>query len=113
MTAAGEPAELVSAWFPLAVAEGTGLDSADPLPEGVREHLIRRKRLTLERVTERITARPATAEETRVLGMPRRVPVLDLLVTGYAAGTGEVGQVVELVLPADRHELEDAYSVWS
>lgn len=110
VTVEGEPVELVSAWFPTAVAEDTDLDSAGPLPEGTREHLARRKRLTIERVTERITARTATTEETRTLTLPRRVPVLDLLVTGYDS-TGQPVEAVSLILPADRHELEDAYTL--
>jgi GntR family transcriptional regulator len=95
---------------PPAVAEGTDLESADALAEGTREHLARRKRLSIERVTERITARAPTAEEVRVLAMPRRVPVLDLLVIGHAA-TGDAVQAVAVTLPADRHELEDTYSL--
>jgi DNA-binding GntR family transcriptional regulator len=110
VTAEGEPVELVSAWFPASVAEGTDLDSADPLPEGTREHLAQRKRVSIERVTQRITARPATAEEARTLTLPRRVPVLDLLVTGHDS-VGRPVQAVALVLPGDRHELEDAYSL--
>lgn len=105
-----DPVELVSAWFPPEVAEGTDLNSAYPLPEGVREHLTRRKRLTIERLTERITARPATAEEARTLSLPRRVPVLEVLVTGYDTAGRPVG-AVSLILPADRHELEDAYTL--
>jgi GntR family transcriptional regulator len=104
----GEAVELVSAWFPSGVADGTDLDRTDPLTESVREHLARRKRVTMERVTERITARSATAEEARTLSLPRRVPVLDLLVTAYD-GAGRAVQAVALVLPADRHELEEHY----
>ena len=110
LSSAGEPVELASAWFSADVADGTGLASAVVLPEGTTEHLRRRKGITTARVTERITARMPTAEETRVLAMPRRVPVLDLLVTAYDAD-GQPVQAVALVLPADRHELEDTYSV--
>lgn len=106
----GEPVELVSAWFPVDLAAGTGLDSTGPLAEGTREHLRRRKGVQIEQVTERITARMPTAEETKALDIPRRVPVLDLLVTAHATDSTPV-QAVTVVLPADRHELEDAYSV--
>lgn len=106
----GEPAELVSAWFPLPIAEGTGLDSDRPLAEGTRDHLARRKRLAVERVTERITARRATAEEVRLLALPKRVPVLALLVVGHTGG-GEPVVAVTLALPGDRHELEDTYPI--
>lgn len=110
VAADGEPVELVSAWLPSGVADGTDLDTPDPLAESVSVHLARRKRITMERVSERITARPATAEEVRVLSLPRRVPVLDLLVIAYD-GTGRAVQAVSLVLPADRHELEDSYAL--
>lgn len=110
VTVEGEPVELVSAWFLPSVAEGTDLDSAAPLPEGTREHLTRRKRLTIDRVTERITARLPTAEEARTLTLPHRVPVLDLLVVGRDSA-GRAVQAVSLILPADRHELEDNYAL--
>jgi DNA-binding GntR family transcriptional regulator len=108
LSAAGEPVELVSAWFPTDVADGTALSSPAPLAEGTAEHLRRGKGISTVRVTERITARMPTAEETRILAMPRRVPVLDLLVTAYDSD-GRAVQAVAVVLPADRHELEDTY----
>jgi GntR family transcriptional regulator len=108
LSSAGEPVEMVSAWFPTDIADGTGLSSSAALAEGTTEHLRRRKGIATARVTERITARMPTAEETRTLAIPRRVPVLDLLVTAYDA-EGRPVQAVALVLPADRHELEDTY----
>lgn len=108
--AGGEPSELVLAWFPGPLVTGTDLDSPSPLREGTQEHLRRRKGITIDRVTERITARMPTAEETRTLVIPRRVPVLDLLVTAYDTD-GRPVQAVAVVLPADRHELEDTYAV--
>lgn len=106
----GEGIELVSAWFPPAVAEGTGLDSSEPLTEGTRAHLDRRKRINLTSVTERISARPASTEESRLLGLTRRAPVLVLLIIGHDS-TGRPVQAAEVVLPADRHELEDTYTL--
>ena len=106
----GDPVELVSAWFPLSVADGTDLGSRAPLNEGIRDHLMRRKRLTIQRATERVTARMSTAEEVRLLELPRRIPVLDLLVIGYDQA-GQAVQAVAVTLPADRHELEDSYAL--
>jgi DNA-binding GntR family transcriptional regulator len=106
----GTPAELVTAWFPPQIATGTLLDSTDPIEEGVREHLRARKKLRVDRVTERITARLATAEESRTLDMPRRGVVLGVLVIARDA-TGDLLTVIDAVLPADRHELEDTYPV--
>jgi DNA-binding GntR family transcriptional regulator len=77
---------------------------------GTVEHLARRRALRIERVTERIAAKLATAEEARTLTLPRRVPVLDLLVAGYD-NAGQPVEAVSLILPADRHELEDAYDL--
>jgi GntR family transcriptional regulator len=105
-----ETIELVSAWFPLAVAEGTGLDSPKPLTEGTHAHLERRKRITITRVSQRISASAATTEEANMLNLPRRIPLLNLLVTGYDSNDQPV-QAVAVALPADRHELEDTYNL--
>jgi GntR family transcriptional regulator len=106
----GTPGELVTTWVPLAVASGTLLEGADPIREGVREHLRARKRLRIDHLTERVTARSATAEEARTLDMPRRAVVLGVLVIARDAA-GAAVQVVDAVLPADRHELEDTYPI--
>jgi GntR family transcriptional regulator len=90
------------------VASGTLLGSADPIAEGIREHLRARKRLRVDHLTQRVTARLPAAEEAKALEMPRRTPVLGVLVVAYDAASGLV-QVVDAVLPGDRHELEDSY----
>jgi DNA-binding GntR family transcriptional regulator len=104
----GTPAELVTAWFPPDVAAGTLLDSPDPIGEGIAEHLRARKRLRADHLTERVTARLPTAEEATALSIPRRTPVLGVLVVAHDAA-GAVLQVADAVLPGDRHELEDTY----
>lgn len=104
----GTPAELVTVWFALEVAAGTLLDSADPITEGIAEHLRARRRLRVDQLTERITARLPTAAEAAALEMPRRTPVLGVVVIGRDAAGGVV-QVADAVLPGDRHELEDTY----
>ena len=104
----GTPAELVTAWFPPDVASGTLLGSADPIAEGVREHLRARKRLRVDHLTQRVTARLPTAEEAKALDVPRRTPVLGVLVLACDAA-GRPVQVTDAVLPGDRHELEDTY----
>lgn len=102
------PAELVSAWFPLELADGTELDSPDPLPEGIRAHLSERKGLRFDHLTETVTARHASAEEARLLQVSTDTPVLVMLVTARDAGE-KVLQVVDVVLPGHQHELEDSY----
>jgi GntR family transcriptional regulator len=106
----GTPAELVTSWFPAELAAGTLLGTAEPIREGIREHLRARKRARVDHVTERITARLPTAEEARLLDMPRRTPILGVLVTAHDSA-GAVLQVADAVLPADRHELEDSYPI--
>jgi DNA-binding GntR family transcriptional regulator len=104
----GEPSELVSLWLPVELSEGTDLTSSGPLTEGVREHLQARKGVRGDHVLEHILARPPTPDEMRLLGLARSSPVLVIYATLREA-TGRPLVVVDAVLPADRHELEDAY----
>ena len=99
----GEPSELVSVWFPTDVAEGTDLDSATPLPTGAPAHLHALKGVRFDHVTERVGARLPSEDEAKLLTMDSRLPVLTMLVVGYDAN-GRALEVVDLVLPADRHE---------
>ncbi|WP_271220711.1 GntR family transcriptional regulator [Streptosporangium carneum] len=102
------PVELVSAWFPIDLVTGTKLTSPEPMDEGIRRHLYGRKRLRLDYAVERTLARSATADEAQVLKVPAGAPVLNLVVTGHDAD-GRALQLVDAVLPGDRHELRDAY----
>jgi GntR family transcriptional regulator len=104
----GEPSELVSSWFPLEVAEGTDLAKPEPVPGGVHQHLHAVKRVRFDHVAERIRSRLATTEESRLLKIAKRGPVLNLLLTVYDADDRPL-QVVDAVLPGDLHELEDLY----
>ncbi|MBB5130576.1 GntR family transcriptional regulator [Thermocatellispora tengchongensis] len=106
----GEPAELVSVWVPSELAQGTDLTSAEPLTEGIADHLSARKALRPDHVVEQITARMPGAEESRRLGMGRSVPLLAVYGTVRDA-SGQPLAVAEVLLPADRHELEDAYPI--
>lgn len=108
MSDAGEPVELVSAWFPLDLATGTALASPEPLGEGIRRHLQQRKGVRLDHAVERVIARAANADEAAVLKIPQGAPVLNVLVTGHDAN-GVARQLVDAVLPGDRHELRDVY----
>lgn len=104
----GEPSELISSWFPLDVAEGTDLAKPEPIPGGVYQHLHAVKRVRLDHIAERIRARLATAEESRLLNMAKRGAVLNLLLVVYDADDRPL-EVVDAVLPGDLHELEDLY----
>jgi GntR family transcriptional regulator len=105
---ADEPTELISAWFPLDLAAGTAMASPEPMQEGIRRHLQQRKGVRLDHAVERVIARAASADEAAVLHIPQDAAVLNVLVTGHDAN-GIARQLVDAVLPGDRHELKDVY----
>ncbi|GAA3475436.1 UTRA domain-containing protein [Nonomuraea roseola] len=97
-------------WLPLELSEGTDLTSGEPLTQGLREHLKARKDVRFDHVVAKITARMPSADEARKLAMPKNTPLLAVFgAVRDASGLPLV--VVEVLLPADRHELEDAYPV--
>ncbi|MER6949981.1 GntR family transcriptional regulator [Nonomuraea sp. NPDC000554] len=104
----GGPVELISAWFPLDLVAGTKLTSPEPLDEGIRRHLYGRKKLRLDHAIERTRSRSATPDEAAALGIENGAPVLNVVVTGHDAA-GHPRQLVDAVLPGDRHELRDVY----
>ena len=106
----GEASELVTWWVPAVLAEGTDLASDEPLHGGVRGHLSRRKGVRVDHVLEQITARHPTAQEAKLLDVGRSAPMLAMYVAARDASGGPV-LVLEVVMPGDRHELEDAYQV--
>jgi GntR family transcriptional regulator len=110
ITRDGEPTELVSLWVTSELSQGTDLTSADPLPQGLREHLQARKGVRFDHVVEQITARMPTTGEATQLGIPKGVPLL-VVFGAVRDASGHPLAVVEVLLPADRHELEDAYPI--
>ena len=106
----GKPSELVTRWFPATLAEGTDLRVPAPLPGGIREHLARRKGIRIDHVLEQVVARHPTPREVHLLGVGRKDPMLVLYVTGRDA-SGSPVLVLEIVMPGDQHELQDAYQV--
>jgi GntR family transcriptional regulator len=90
------------------MAEGTGLGAPERLNESLRQHLSDRKSAQFDRAAERIAARSPTAGEAGLLGISADAPVLGVTVVIYDRAR-DPWQVVELVLPGDRHELRDAY----
>ena len=106
----GDPSELITWWVPPALAEGTGINESDPLPGGLRAHLAKRKNVRVDHVVEQVTARHPAGGEAKLLGITRSAPVLAL----YAVARDASGQplaVLDLAMPGDLHELEDAYQV--
>ena len=104
----GEPIELASAWLPLELAAGTDLASPNLIDESIRHHLQVRKRVRFDHAVERISARQPTGEEAALLRVSPDMPVLNVIVTVYDAAVQPL-QVMDLVLPGDRHEIHDAY----
>jgi len=104
----GTPVELASVWLPLEIAAGTDLASPELLSESIRHHLQSRKKLRLDHAVERISARKPAGEEAALLGVAADTPVLNVIVTAYDAASQPV-QVTDIVLPGDRHEIDDAY----
>ena len=58
----------------------------------------------------RCIARQPTGQEARLLGVGKSAPMLAMYVAAREA-SGEPVLVLEVVMPGDRHELEDAYQV--
>jgi len=106
----GKPSELVTWWVPVALADGTDLWGAEPLHGGVLGHLSRRKGVRVDHVLEQVTARHPTPQEAKLLGVGKSAPMLAMYVAARDA-SGEPVLVLEVVMPGDRHELEDAYQV--
>ena len=106
----GEASELITWWVPAPLAEGTDLAGAEPVHGGVRGHLSRRKGIRVDHVLEQVTARHPTAQEAKLLGVGKSAPMLAMYVAAREA-SGDPVLVLEVVMPGDRHELEDAYQV--
>ncbi|MFG2651732.1 GntR family transcriptional regulator [Streptomyces sp. NPDC048436] len=104
----GEAVELVSSYFPAGLVEGTELETSEALRGSVREHLEARKKVRFDHVTERVSARLPDSGEAELLELPEGVPVLSVLVIACDT-SGQALQVVDVLLPSDRQELEDTY----
>ena len=102
------PVELASVWLPMELASGTSLASPDLLDESIRHHLQARKQIRFDHAVERISARLPAGEEAGLLQVAPDSPVLNVIVTVYDAAARPL-QVVDIVLPGDRHEIHDAY----
>jgi GntR family transcriptional regulator len=104
------PSELVTCWFPPALAYGTDLELGAPLPVGVRDHLRTVKKVRADHIAERLTARMPTEEESSALKLSDREAVLVVLATVHDAK--DVARfAVQVIMPGTLHELEDVYSV--
>ena len=105
-----EPSEVVTWWFPPELAEGTDLAASDPLRGGIRAYLARRKGVRVDHVVEQVTARHPSAHEGKLLGITKTAPVLALYVAARDA-SGSPLFALDVAMPGDLHELEDAYPI--
>jgi DNA-binding GntR family transcriptional regulator len=106
----GESSEIVTWWVPPQLAEGTSLLDPEPVAGGIRAHLARRKNVRVDHVVEQVTARHPAAAEAKLLGIGKTAAVLALYAVARDAA-GEPLFAVDVAMPGDRHELEDAYQV--
>jgi GntR family transcriptional regulator len=106
----GEASEVVTWWFPPELAEGTGLAGSDALRGGIRAYLARRKGVRVDHVVEQVTARHPSAQEVKLLGITKAAPVLALYVVARDA-SGSPLFALDVAMPGDLHELEDAYPI--
>jgi GntR family transcriptional regulator len=103
-----DPSEIITWWVPPQLAEGTGLLDPAPVAGGIRAHLARRKNVRVDHVVEQVTARHPSADEAKLLGIGKSAPVLALYAVARDA-SGDPLFAVDMAMPGDRHELEDAY----
>jgi GntR family transcriptional regulator len=106
----GEASELVTWWLPASQAAGTGLDGPEPLKGSVLSLLSRTKGVRVDHVIEQVVARHPTGEEARQLGIGPSAPVLALYISARDAN-GRPVLAIDIAMPGDLHELEDAYPV--
>ncbi|MGW0192082.1 GntR family transcriptional regulator [Nonomuraea sp. NPDC003201] len=104
------PTDLVTFWASHEIANGVDLDRKTVLEVGVRQHIQAAKRLRLEHVKERLSARHPSADEAKLLEIGKSAAVLAVLATVFD-GSGRPVLVLEQVLPGTLHELEDAYTL--
>ncbi|HEY1914566.1 MAG TPA: GntR family transcriptional regulator [Streptosporangiaceae bacterium] len=106
----GEPGEIITWWIPARLASDSDLGQAEPLRGGVHAHLARRTGTRIDHVVEQVVARHPDPAEAKLLGIGKTAPVLAVYVTAREA-SGQPVLVLDIAMPGDRHELEDAYQV--
>jgi GntR family transcriptional regulator len=104
----GVPAVISTSYYPLWVADGTSLESADALPEGP-DNLIEQLGHRFARGAELLRARMPTPDEVRMLNLSPGVPIVQMLHIDYDAD-GRALQVADDLYAADRHEFAFEWS---
>ncbi len=104
----GVPAVISTSYYPLWLAEGTRLESADALPEGP-DNLIEQLGHRFDRGMELLRARMPNPDELRTLEPTPGVPVVQMLHIDYDPD-GRTLQVADDLYAADRHEFAFEWS---
>lgn len=104
------PVELSTVFVPVGLADGTDVGKDTPLAGGLLSHVARVKGVSFDHATSRVSARPASAEEARLLEIGRREVVLTLLIV-VRDRSGSPLMCVDAVVPVARRELEDAFAL--
>jgi GntR family transcriptional regulator len=104
----GVPAVISTSYYPLWLAEGTRLESADALPEGPDNH-IEQLGHRFAYGMELLQARMPTQDEVGLLKLDPGVPVVRMLHIDYDPD-GKTLQVADDLYAADRHEFAFEWS---
>jgi GntR family transcriptional regulator len=104
------PVELSTSYFLPTLAQGTDLAQPHPIPGGLFQYVEQLTGRRYTRAQEYLTTRSPTPQEAQALQIESTVPVLRLLHAAYDAD-GQPLEVVDSVLPADRHELYDEFNL--
>jgi GntR family transcriptional regulator len=104
----GVPAVISTSYYPLWVADGTRLESADALPEGP-DNLIEQLGHRFTRGMELLRARMPGPDEVRILELDPGIPVVQMLHIDYDP-EGRTLQVADDLYAADRHEFAFEWS---
>ena len=99
----GKPVETAVSYIPADLARGTPITDPNPGPGGIYARLEEQGH-TLERLTEEVSARMPTPEETRRLALPPGVPVFRLIRTAYDID-GRAVEVCDTIMSAEAYVL--------
>ena len=102
------PIELGTAYVPVELAAGTGMGEGAPIAEGLIRRIEQVKGIEFDHAVQRISARLPTKAEATALEIKTNDPLLVILLTAFDR-SGTPLLVVDVVIPASRHELEDAF----
>jgi GntR family transcriptional regulator len=102
------PIELGTIYVPVELAANTGAGDAEPIAEGLMRRIEQIRGIEFDHAVQRISARLPKKDEAAALEIKSNDPVLTILLTAYDR-SGKPLLAVDVLIPASRHELEDAF----